>query len=257
MVRLKFDLRQFQRILYNTQAWQRQAITEALPMGAPCYFQGPLLQRMTAEQAWDSFMTLALGNPDSYQNTDKGLLQRVIDIDLDKTDGKIMAQKIAAYQNGQQKKEAMMGGTLAMAGGSETRMGDKKVIDYGGMKLMRASEIEQPAPDGHFLREFGQSNREVIDGASKAGSQPQVLMLMNGIAQEMITNQDALPFRTMFKEELPKKQIETLYLTLLARKPTAEERTKALAELNSSGEQQGAQNLVWALINGLEFMFVQ
>jgi hypothetical protein len=51
--------------------------------------------------------------------------------------------------------------------------------------------------------------------------------------------------------------VVTLYLTLLARKPTAEERTKALAELNSSGEQEGAQNLVWALINGLEFMFVQ
>ena len=256
MVRLKFDLRQFQRIIFNTQAWQREATREAVPMGAPYYFQGPLVRRMTAEQAWDSFMTLVLGEPDKYRNTDKGLLQRVIDIDLDKTDGKVMAQKIEAYQRGQKAKSEMMGGTLAAAG-SDDMMMSAKVVSFGGMKLMRASELEQPAPEGHFLREFGQSNRELIDGGMKSGSQPQVLMLMNGPTQEMLTSKDSLIFRTMFKQDLPKKQIEAMYLSILSRKPTPEEKTKALAELQASGELEGAQNIVWALLNGMEFMFVQ
>lgn len=256
MVRLKFDLREFQRIVFNTQAWQREATTEALPMGAPYYFQGPLVRRMTAEQAWDSFMTLVLGDPDKYRNTDKGLMQRVIDIDLDKTDGKVMAQKIEAYQKGQKAKEEMMGGTLAAAGSTDMMMAEK-VVSFGGMRLMRASELEQPAPDGHFLREFGQSNRELIDGGSKQGSQPQVLMLMNGPTQEMLTDKDSLIFRTMLKQDLPKKQIEAMYLSILARKPTPEEKTKALTEIQASGEVEGSQNLVWALLNGMEFMFVQ
>lgn len=256
MVRLKFDLREFQRILFNTQAWQREATTEPVAMGAPYYFQGPLLRRMTAEQAWDSFMTLVLGEPDKYRNTDKGLLQRVIDIDLDKTDGKVMAQKIAAYQKGEKAKEAMMGGTLAAAGKDNTMM-NAKVVSYGGMSLMRASELEQPAPEGHFLREFGQSTRELIDGGSKFGSQPQVLMLMNGPTQEMLTSKDSLTIRTMLKQDLPKKQVEALYLSVLARKPTAAEKAKAMAELEASGETEGAQNLLWALLTGLEFMFVQ
>lgn len=253
MVRLKFDLREFQRVLFNTRAWQREATTEALPMGAPCYFQGPLVRRMSAEQAWDSFMTLVLGDPDKYQNTDKGLMQRVIDIDLDKTDGKVMAQKIEAYQRAQKARSEMMGGTLAGAG----MVMDSKVVNYGGMRLMRASELEQPAPEGHFLREFGQSSRELIDAGSKFGSQPQVLMLMNGPTQEMLTNKDSLLIRTMLNQDLPKKQVEALYLSVLARKPAAAEKTKALAELEASGEVEGAQNLVWALLNSLEFMFVQ
>ena len=57
--------------------------------------------------------------------------------------------------------------------------------------------------------------------------------------------------------DLPKKQIEAMYLSILARKPAPEEKTKALAELQASGELAGAQNIVWALLNSMEFMFVQ
>ena len=61
MVRVKFDLRAFMRTLYNTQAWQRAATTDDVARGQPYYFQGPILRRMTAEQVWDSLVTLAAG----------------------------------------------------------------------------------------------------------------------------------------------------------------------------------------------------
>ena len=64
MVRVKFDLKEFMRIVYNTKTYQSEATTEEIAMGVPYYFQGPMLRRMTAEQAWDSFMTLVLGEDD-------------------------------------------------------------------------------------------------------------------------------------------------------------------------------------------------
>ena len=61
MKRVNFNLRDFQRIIYNTQAYQRQvSLTPDLAKG-PYLFPGPLLRRMTAEQAWDSVLTLVVG----------------------------------------------------------------------------------------------------------------------------------------------------------------------------------------------------
>ncbi|MCB1211907.1 MAG: DUF1553 domain-containing protein, partial [Verrucomicrobiales bacterium] len=254
MLRLKFHLKDFMRLVYNTQAWQRESITDEIPMGAPCYFQGPLLRRMTAEQTWDSFMTLVLGNPDTYKNDDGGLMGRSIDIDLDHTTGQIMASKLAGFQSIAKMNEMRMGGNLASTGKDAA---GNKVVEYQGMQLMRAAELSQPAPDSHFLRAFGQSDRNLIDGSTFTGSQPQVLMLMNGVAQEMLTNPQSLISRAIAAEDLPKKQVERAYLTILARKPTDTEKQRALAELNASGDDEGTANLVWALLNSLEFIFVQ
>jgi hypothetical protein len=252
ILRMKFHIRDFMRVVYNTQAWQREAITDEVPMGAHCYFQGPLLRRLSAEQTWDSFMTLVLGNPDVYKNDDGGLMGRSIDIDLDRTTGQIMASKLAGFQAMDKMSADRMGGNLATTG-----EGAGKVVEYQGMKLMRAAELSQPAEDSHFLRAFGQSDRNLIDGSNATGSQPQVLMLMNGAAQEMITNPQSLIFRAIANEDLPKKQVERAYLSVLSRKPTDAEKKRAMEELNNSGDQEGTANLVWALLNSLEFIFIQ
>jgi hypothetical protein len=254
-VRLKFDLKAFQRILYNTEAWQRETTTGEVAMGMPYYFQGPQLRRMDAAQAWDSLLTLVLADPDKLLNNDKGLMQRVIDIDLAKTEGAVLAQKLDALQKARQRAEAMSSGNLSdatTAGATE----DVKIPLYADMKLMRSSELEQPSPAGHFLREFGQSDRGTIDASSAAGSQPQVLMRWNGIAQEMLTSPDALVVKRSMAEPTPERQIESLFLTILARRPTPEEQSKALAQLAEASNEAPA-NLAWALVNTLEFMFVQ
>jgi len=61
MVRVKFDLKQFMRLVFNTQAYQREATSYDFEAGKPYMFPGPTLRRMTAEQAWDSCATLAVG----------------------------------------------------------------------------------------------------------------------------------------------------------------------------------------------------
>jgi hypothetical protein len=269
MVRLKFNMKDFMRVLYNTQTYQREATTEDLAMGEPYYFQGPILRRMTAEQAWDSYMTLVLGEGlDKIKNTEADPYGRAIDMDLEKTTMQTLASKITALQNLNKEAQKKMGGSLADAGGKTATKGGKaskddedmmmedKIVNYNGMKLMRASELEQPAPPGHFLREFGQSERLVGDSNSKAGSVPQVLTLMNGKAQDMLTNKDSLIHRTLKTARDPAEKTEMVFLSVLSRHPTLREKDIAKKEIQAHGDE-GYSNMIWALINTREFTFVQ
>ena len=254
MVRLGFNLKEFQRELYKTSTWQRACTEEDVAMGVPYYFEGPLLQRMSAEQTWDSFMTLVLGAPDVYKGINGSSLAKTIDLDLDKTTGQTMAMKVSAYKKLQEAEAKRMGAGLADAGGMT--MGAPKIVSYNGMNLLRSAELDQPAQAGHFLREFGQSPRVGIDGSNRNGSTPQVLMLMNGPVQEMLTNQKSLIFRTMASKATADEKIESMFVSIFARRPTVEEKAQALKQIQAEGTD-GYGNVIWALINSLEFLFVQ
>lgn len=65
MIRLDFDMKEFLRILYNSQAYQRQACEEDVQPGQPYHFPGPMFRRMTAEQVWDSFSRCSLSHMDT------------------------------------------------------------------------------------------------------------------------------------------------------------------------------------------------
>lgn len=254
MIRLKWRLKDFMEIVYNTRAWQREAATEAVPMGEAYHFQGPLLRRMTAEQAWDSFMTLVLGNPDAHTPGGSAQQGRAIDLDVDKATGAMVASKLEGFYRFEQQLRERAGGGLAQAEGSAAGL---KILEHNGMQLLRAADLPQPAPEGHFLREFGQGNRDLIDGGSTEGSQPQVLMLMNGAVQAMLTHPDSLLLREVLKQDLPKKQVETAFLAILSRPPTEAEKKLAYAQINEHGDAAGAANIAWALLTTLEFMFVR
>jgi hypothetical protein len=269
MIRLKFNLKEFMRIVYNTQTYQREATIEEVPMGEPYYFQGPLLRRLTAEQAWDSYMTMVLGNPDAYKKPLEDLYGRSIDLDLtsEKLDAKTVLMKYAAYRKMGEKERELTGGGLEMAGkdmmaekmegaAPAASMMEGKSLSFGGMTLRRAAELEQPARGGHFLTEFGQSQRTLIDGGSKAGSVPQVLMMMNGNGQQMLTSPSSLLFRTMEKATEPAGKVESVFLSVLGRRPTATEQEIAKRNIDAAGPD-AYSNLIWALINTREFIFVQ
>jgi hypothetical protein len=58
MIRQGYDLRAFQRVLYLTRAYQSRVSPREAVAGEDYRFTGPLLRRMSAEQIWDSFVTL-------------------------------------------------------------------------------------------------------------------------------------------------------------------------------------------------------
>jgi hypothetical protein len=260
MKRVKFDLKEFMRIVYNTRSYQREATTGEVHMGEHYYFQGPLLRRMTAEQAWDSYMTLVLGKPDAYgkSKAQEELYAKSIDLDLQnpKLDAKTVLLKYAAMRNMNDKMRSMSNTTMEsgmMEEGADMMMG--KATNRNGMTLRRASELEQPVRGGHFLADFGQSQRLLIDGAGYGGSVPQVLTLMNGNAQMMLTSSDSKLFQNMDKETTEEGKINAVFLSLMNRKATDKE--MEMSKKTVADGSEGFSNLIWALINTREFIFVQ
>ncbi|MEZ5386830.1 MAG: DUF1553 domain-containing protein [Prosthecobacter sp.] len=64
MIGLRYDVKAYLSVLYNTQAYQNEATKAELMPGETYHFTGPVLRRMTAEQIYDSFVTLIHATPD-------------------------------------------------------------------------------------------------------------------------------------------------------------------------------------------------
>ena len=253
MKQAKFDLREFQRILFNTAAYQRQAC-EAPEDPQSYRFPGPTLRRMSAEQAWDSIVTLASGD-----DADQVLLRR--GDDLQKTvvpDDQINAATLSRLVTEMKGSGANIKGGGGKKGGKMNPKALAASYEGGipqirsGLVLARASELPQPAPENHFLRLFGQSDRLVSDTNTTDGSVPQMLQLMNGPVQEMIAS-DSSALAAAGKATTPPDKIASLYLSFLGRQPSADESGRALAAMKDG---LAINDLAWVLLNSREFLFI-
>ena len=65
MKALDYDLKAFLEMIYNTRTYQREATREEIQPGEAYHYPGPVLRRMSAEQIWDSFVTLINPEPDA------------------------------------------------------------------------------------------------------------------------------------------------------------------------------------------------
>ena len=258
MKQAKFDLREFQRILCNTAAYQRQAsVTPDLAKGA-YHFSGPLLRRMSADQAWDSVLTLASG-----ARIDLCWLRRGEELKLTTVEGKVTAE---AAQEVMAKLEAE--GVKLPRGGAKKGQGGKPVNlqqvanfyegaapqSRAGLLLARASEIRQPAPETHFLRVFGQSDRMVADTNTVDGSVPQIMAMMNGPVSLVVTRPGSEVLRLVNKAATPEEKVRTLYHSFLGRDATAEESARLTAAL---AQGMTPADCAWTLLNSREFLFVR
>jgi hypothetical protein len=265
MVRLKFDLRAFLRLLCNTQTYQREAYTAELALGEAYHFPGPVLRRMTAEQAWDSCVTLAIGDKiDAFKLQRAGIYKQAVNFAGDEITADTVKAKLAEMQVLRRQAEGVLAkGKAAKARAKKRRAAMASTEDDAegnspetllGLVLARASELRQPEREGHFLRMFGQSDRQLADSNSIEGSVPQVLMLMNGEAQEVLSSREALAVATAEAQETAEAQVESLYLSFFSRKPTPQD-----LEAVQAGIRDGLTpgELAWVLFNSREFVFVQ
>ncbi len=255
----KFDLREVQRVIYNSKTFQASASPTPDLGKAKYLFPGPVVRRFTAEEAWDSLIVTALG---TY--ADNVLLRRGDDLKaMALPAGKVTLAEVknavertkaafAGSANGKAAggKKAAGGSTLGLANGYE---GDKPVTRFN-MMLARASELPQPSPETHFLRVWGQGDRLLADSATNDGSVPQLLQMINGSVSKMIADTRSAAVMDAAKEKAPDAQIRSLYLSYLSRPPTAKE----LATANKSLKDGiGLTDLAWVLANTREFLFVQ
>ena len=85
MLRLNFDIREFIRIVAATKAWQSQAIIYEPTASEPFLFTAPALKRMSAEQLWDSTLTLVANNEWAFQRPSAEDVKKVAAVDLGTT----------------------------------------------------------------------------------------------------------------------------------------------------------------------------
>jgi hypothetical protein len=210
---------------------------------------------MSAEQIWDSLVTLMVEDPLRYRQPASISLMDINDgwtafhfID-GLTDEKY---RLVDSYNG---KTVLLEGNYKYESSTDqklsTKKGNKQLI------LARASELPQPAPAGHFLQKFGQSERLFVVGSSnKVGSVPQLMELMNGFTTEVLTSNDSLIFKRLQHIKNPRKKAEVVFLSILNRLPTEDEKNLLIKEMENSNASN-ISDLIWALLNTPEFFFIK
>lgn len=259
---LNFDMMAFQRVLLNTKTYNLGPNSQQASASVSYHHAGRQLRRMSAEQIWDSLLALTVDNPDSRKNSSYGnsiywkgkavlvgkkdmgdVYKEVVALDSSDAFWKYTAdllKQIKADGGGGKGKGMMM-----MGGGG----------NYGGMK--RASELGSPMKPGHFLRQFGQSSREVIQGASTESDVTQVLSILNGhVERQLVGNSSAAIYKDLEKAKSPAEKVNVLFLSTLSRKATPDELQFMLAEVKANGHS-GYKNVLSALIATSEFIFVK
>jgi len=245
MLSLDFDLREFVRVVVSTSSYQRRAVLYDPTSATPFRFTGPALKRMTAEQLWDSILVLVAHNEWAFQRP--------------------TAEAYAALAEGQLTRPGTSYNDVEQAYERFNQSFSKrryqarlqKSYGYQGQVLVRASELPTPLPLGHFLRQFGQSDRESIEGGRTVATVPQILSMFNGpITHSMLVPGSVIHDEVMSHD--PKQAVDVVFLSILSHRPSAEDRSFAIQEIRSAETPPaGIGNLVWALLNTREFIFIQ
>ncbi|MFN0076835.1 MAG: DUF1549 domain-containing protein [Prosthecobacter sp.] len=122
--------------------------------------------------------------------------------------------------------------------------------------FIRASETPLPLPLGHFLRQFGQSDRREIDAFNRDPNTTHSLALMNGDLTTRAIAADSLLRRQLTASKTAGEQrTQLIYRAILVRTATAEELAEMAALTKDSPTPE--QDTIWALLNSPEFLFNQ
>ena len=243
VVRMNFNLKEFVRTILYSKTYQREASDYQLTSGEMYYFPGPVLRRMTAEQVWDSILTLAVNNPWAFQRPSAAEFKEAIDLDLysaTMADAERVAQKFASTYHQPAYRKLL------------------NQFSYQGNILCRSSELPSPLPPEHFLRQFGQGDRETINGQDDSATVPQILAMFNGPITHVMLESGSVIYDNVMSAANPRDAVDTIFLSTLARMPSNEDRREALREVQRAERPAvGLGNVIWALLNTREFLFVQ
>lgn len=381
-----FDMKRFLRMVYNTEAYQREVSTQEIAPGTPYDFAGPILRRMSAEQIWDSIVAMIVPQPDHpnrehelaidrsltnvqliaesvYDQKPREFLKSANEVlamqkrlsteiesaqaDLARArkerDGAGIASasrkvrkirreltlgiedkvfrhglseklQLVAMNERDSSREAAnrssqllndLAADLLSRGASSdleefagTRKSvidkltdilmaereddlqiwsrdrksremkawgvktakDKKVYQIFASSrdanIVRASEITSPAPGNHFLRAFGQSDRELVNNSNDEASITQALTMLNGPVRYLISNRYSVLFRDLRGESF-EDRLETVYLTMYSRRPTPAE-LKIFRDAWKANPDSGTlSGIVWTILNTRQFLFIQ
>lgn len=270
MRELNYDVRAFTKVLLNTRTYALGTNKDAVDPRVAYAFQGRAVRRMSAEQVWDSMATLVVpdidyrkGNALSHVAVVQGRNLGKSVYDVYKEVISFTPAQITEWVNQVAAGGAKGGGDAMM----DTTMMSNKDANAAAMSsdtgkwngynkdLMRASELPSPTSPQHFLRKFGQSSREVIEGGSADSDVTQVLSLINGhIEKNIVGDSRALIYKAIDAAPTPEGKVKAAFLAILTRYPTPAEMDLMLAEAKKG--RDGVKNMIYALLNSNEFIFI-
>ena len=127
---------------------------------------------------------------------------------------------------------------------------------YRDSYMLRAADLRSPAPNGHFLREFGQSDRELVENANEDATVGQALMILNGKTFTNLMNPYTMISRALRKAGSADETIDQIYLSLFSRKASAQEK-EVLRSVVGDNSNTGKGDALWAALNTRQFYFIQ
>lgn len=239
----KYDVRQILRILCLTRAYQREAGLAPTDSEVVYRFPGPIVRRLSAEQVWDSMMALAVKDLDVKLNFDPpGVAALEAAVGSKKaSDVTGVARKMAGEEEREMKAEQR-----------RARLRKEMAKEFAGGGLERASELPQPTPDGHFLRMFGQGNRDFIGDAWSASTVPQALLMLNSSFFDHVARSGSPLSDSLRGANNIRDAARAAFLAVLTREPTQEEIDACQDTL---GETRNAKALARMLLSTAEFVF--
>jgi hypothetical protein len=128
----------------------------------------------------------------------------------------------------------------------------------GKQSMGMAMQLSVPQGSGDlksFMTAFGQSNRSNPPRPpSPSPLQPLILMRSAVVTDRVLAEKDSRVQRLLDTYSDNGKVLEEMFLSTLSRTPSAGERELALSAM-AANRVNGAQNLQWALINLVEFLY--
>jgi hypothetical protein len=127
---------------------------------------------------------------------------------------------------------------------------------------LRATQLWDNKLDNYFLSVFGRPDRISVCSCERSpeGSLTQVLHLMNSSGvQSKLSADDGRVAQLAASPLIEDQIVSELYLAAYCRDPTPRERRAALAAFRRSGatRRSATEDLLWALINSPEFVFIR
>lgn len=293
MARLGFDERAFLAVVLNSRVYQSGADDAAPAPGQPATLRGPVVRRLSAEQVWDSVLTLLVPDLDERRRPSDHAWEREEYISFasmgpdelldrsrvmaafyrdrranDVRRNQLRVDLEAARRKGDQDQQQRLEAELAAATQELAQLkvaarvapaAAARETDPRWHRLtagwVRASELAVPLPLGHFLRQFGQSDRREIDAFSRDAKVTHALTLMNGELTAALVARNSLLMKEMPASGGSAERIRGLFLAILVREPTSGEMRACEAAWAASPTPE--RDLIWALVNTPEFLFVE